>query len=146
MNFRLLGTNGFHLKAKAEKFTAEGSRCRQSLKYENLSSSFGRQKLQPKELSLDLGPGPKAKGEVLGTSLSLLHRTFTCFLTIKLITLSSSAHQNFTNRRKLFGAVSASRQVDKRRVFQGMNDVQRETILYFIYSLILFLCELRSFT
>ena len=78
--------------------------------------------------------------------ISLLHRTFTCLLTwIKLITLSSSAHQNFTNRRKLLGAVSASRQVDKRRVFQGMNDIQRETILYFICPFILFICELTSF-
>jgi len=63
--------NGFHVKAKAEKFTADVSRCRQSLKYENLPSSFGRQKLHPKELSLDLGLGPKAKGEVTGTRLNV---------------------------------------------------------------------------
>ena len=36
MHFRLLGTNGFHVKAKNERFTAPGSRCRQNLKYENL--------------------------------------------------------------------------------------------------------------
>ena len=40
--FRLLGTNGSHLKAKSERFTAAGSRCRQNLKYENFTSSFGR--------------------------------------------------------------------------------------------------------
>ena len=33
--FRLLGTNGFHIKAENERFTASGSRSRQSLKYEN---------------------------------------------------------------------------------------------------------------
>ena len=36
VKFRLLGTNGFHLKAKNEIFSAAGSRCRQNLKYENL--------------------------------------------------------------------------------------------------------------
>ena len=35
VNFRLLATNGFHLKAKNERFSAAGSRCRQNLKYEN---------------------------------------------------------------------------------------------------------------
>ena len=29
--FRLLGTNGFHVKAEKERFTAAGSRCRQNL-------------------------------------------------------------------------------------------------------------------
>ena len=33
--FRLLGTNGFHVKAKNERFIAASSRCRQNLKYEN---------------------------------------------------------------------------------------------------------------
>ena len=44
------GTNGFHIEAKNERFTAAGSRCRQNLKYENLTSSFGRlrQKIAPK--------------------------------------------------------------------------------------------------
>ena len=36
MHFRLLGTNGFHVKANNERFTGPGSRCRQNLKYENL--------------------------------------------------------------------------------------------------------------
>ena len=36
MHFHLLGTNGFHVKAKNERFAAPGSRCRQNLKYENL--------------------------------------------------------------------------------------------------------------
>ena len=38
MHFCLLGTNatnGFHVKAKNERLTAPGLRCRQSLKYEN---------------------------------------------------------------------------------------------------------------
>ena len=30
--FRLLGTNGFHVKAKSERFTAATPRCRQNLK------------------------------------------------------------------------------------------------------------------
>ena len=40
MHFRLLGTNGFHVKAKNERFTAATSCCRQNLKYENFTSSF----------------------------------------------------------------------------------------------------------
>jgi len=39
LNFRLLSTNGFHVKAKAEKFTAASSRCRQNVKHENFTSS-----------------------------------------------------------------------------------------------------------
>ena len=42
VHFRLLGTNGFHVKAKNERFTAASSRCLQNLKYENFMSSFGR--------------------------------------------------------------------------------------------------------
>ena len=34
VHFRLLGTNGFHVKAKNGRFTAPGSRRRQNLKYE----------------------------------------------------------------------------------------------------------------
>ena len=34
LHFRLLGTNGFHVKAKSKKFTAATLRCRQNLKYE----------------------------------------------------------------------------------------------------------------
>ena len=50
--FRLLGTNGFHVKAKNERFTATSSRCRQNLKYENFTSSFGRlrQNIAPKSV------------------------------------------------------------------------------------------------
>ena len=40
--FRLLGTIGFHVKAKNERFTAVSSRCGQNLKYENFTSSFCR--------------------------------------------------------------------------------------------------------
>ena len=48
--FRLLGTNGFHVKEENEMFTAAGSRCCQNLKHENCTSSFGRlrQKLYQK--------------------------------------------------------------------------------------------------
>ena len=42
LHFRLLGTKGFHVKAKRERFTAASSSCRQNLKYENFTSSFGR--------------------------------------------------------------------------------------------------------
>ena len=50
--FRLLGTNGFHMKAENERFTASGSRCRQNLKYENFTSSFARlrQNIAPKSV------------------------------------------------------------------------------------------------
>ena len=52
MHFRLLGTHGFHVKAKNERFTAASSRCRQNLKYENFTSSFGRlrQNFAPKSV------------------------------------------------------------------------------------------------
>ena len=42
LHFRLLGTNGFHVKAKGERFTVASSRRSQNLKYENLPSSLGR--------------------------------------------------------------------------------------------------------
>ena len=35
---------GFHVKAKNDRFTAASSRCRQNLKFENFTSSFGRQR------------------------------------------------------------------------------------------------------
>ena len=38
----LSGSNGFHAKAGNEIFTAAGSYCRQNLKLENFTSSFGR--------------------------------------------------------------------------------------------------------
>ena len=52
VDFRFLGTNGFHEKAKNEKFTAASSRCRQNLKFENFTSSFGRlrQNIAPKSV------------------------------------------------------------------------------------------------
>ena len=34
VHLRLLGTNGFHVKAKIERFTAAGWLCRQNLKYQ----------------------------------------------------------------------------------------------------------------
>ena len=40
--FRLPCTNGFHVKAKSEIFTVATPRCRQNLRYENFTSSFGR--------------------------------------------------------------------------------------------------------
>ena len=42
VHFRLLCTNDFHIKVKNERFTAASSLCRQNLKYENFTSSFGR--------------------------------------------------------------------------------------------------------
>ena len=52
LHFRLLGTNGFHVKAKNERFTAATSRCCQNHKYENFTSSFGRlrQNIAPKSV------------------------------------------------------------------------------------------------
>ena len=52
LHFRELGTKGFHVKAKTERFTAASSRCRQNLKYENFTSSFGRlrQNIAPKSV------------------------------------------------------------------------------------------------
>ena len=48
----LLATNVFHVKAENERFTAKGSRCRQKLKFENFTSSFGRlrQNIAPKSV------------------------------------------------------------------------------------------------
>ena len=42
LHFRLSGRNGFHVKAKSERFTAASSRCCQNLKYGNFAWSFGR--------------------------------------------------------------------------------------------------------
>ena len=42
VHFRLLGTNGFDVKAKNERFTATSSRSLQNLKYENSTLSFSR--------------------------------------------------------------------------------------------------------
>ena len=52
VHFRLLGTNGFHVKAKNERTNAAPSRCRQNLKHENFTSSFGRlrQNIAPKSV------------------------------------------------------------------------------------------------
>ena len=52
VHFRLLGTNGFHVKAKNERFPAASSRCRQNFRYENFTSSFGRlrQNIAPKSV------------------------------------------------------------------------------------------------
>ena len=51
LHFRLLGTNGFHVKAKSERFTAATPRCRQNLKYENFKSSCRlRQNIAPKSV------------------------------------------------------------------------------------------------
>jgi len=49
-----LGTNGFHVKAENERFTAGSLHCHQNLKHKNLTSSFGslglRQKSAPKSV------------------------------------------------------------------------------------------------
>ena len=41
-HFRLIGTNGFYVKAKKKRFTTAGWCCRQYLKYENVRSSSRR--------------------------------------------------------------------------------------------------------
>ena len=48
--FRLLGTNGFHVKTENERFTGADSPSRQNLQCENFTSSFDRlrQKITPK--------------------------------------------------------------------------------------------------
>ena len=52
VHFPLFGTNGFHVTAKNKRFTAASYRCRQNLKYENFTSSFGRlrQNIAPKSV------------------------------------------------------------------------------------------------
>ena len=52
VHFCLVDTNGIHVKAENERFTAAGLRCRQNLKHENFTSSFGRlrQKFAPKSV------------------------------------------------------------------------------------------------
>ena len=51
LHFRLLGTNGFHVKAKSAKSAASSRFC-QNLKHENLTWSFGRlrQNIAPKSV------------------------------------------------------------------------------------------------
>ena len=53
VHFRLFGTNGFHVKAK--RFTVASFLCRQNLKYENFTSSFGklRENIAPKSVQHD---------------------------------------------------------------------------------------------
>ena len=52
VHFSMLCTNGFHVKAKIERFTAASSCCCQKLKYENFTSSFARlrQSIAPKSV------------------------------------------------------------------------------------------------
>ena len=52
VHFRMLCTNGFHVKAKIERFTAASTCCCQKLKYENFTSSFARlcQSIAPKSV------------------------------------------------------------------------------------------------
>ena len=42
VHFRLLGANGFHVKAKNGRLTAAASCSRQNLKHENFTLLFGR--------------------------------------------------------------------------------------------------------
>ena len=42
VSFYLLGGNGFHVMAENQRFTAVSLRCRQKIKCENCTSSFGR--------------------------------------------------------------------------------------------------------
>ena len=50
--FPLLCTNCFHVRAENERFSGAGSSCRQNLKYENFTSSYGRlrQNIAPKRV------------------------------------------------------------------------------------------------
>ena len=52
MHFRLLGRNGFQVKAENKRFPAAQSRYLQNLKYENFTFSFGglRKKIPPKRV------------------------------------------------------------------------------------------------
>ena len=45
VHLHLLGTNGYHARPKNEGFIVASFRCRQNLKYENCTSSFGSQKI-----------------------------------------------------------------------------------------------------
>ena len=83
MYFRLLGTNRSHVKAKNERFTGVGSRCRQNLKYENFTSSFGRQQ---RDLASRLRPTPNGKRQAAACRKSkkinyLILAYFTVFVT-----------------------------------------------------------------
>ena len=51
-HFHMLGTKGFHVKAEKERFIAVSSHCRQNVKSENFTSSFGRlrQRIAPKSV------------------------------------------------------------------------------------------------
>ena len=54
VRFRLLGTNGYHVKAKNERFNAATDSCyHPNLKYENFASWFSRlrQKIGPKSVA-----------------------------------------------------------------------------------------------
>ena len=50
VHFRVLATNGLHIKAKDRRFTAAGSHCHQNFKYKNFTLLFGGlcQKTAPK--------------------------------------------------------------------------------------------------
>ena len=52
LHFRLVGTNGFHVKASNERFSTAVSRCPQNPEYDNFTLSFGRprQKIAPKSV------------------------------------------------------------------------------------------------
>ena len=54
VHFRLLGTNGFHVKAENERFSAVGLRCYWNPKYENFTPSFDglRQKIALKSVPI----------------------------------------------------------------------------------------------
>ena len=67
VRFRLLGTNGYHVKAKNKRFAATGSRCRQNLKCENSSSSFGRirRKIAPERLCSSI-IFPRSSNQIFG--------------------------------------------------------------------------------
>ena len=78
--FRVLRTNGFHVKAENERFTAVGSRCRQNLKYEHFMSTIGRLRKQI---------APKSVPHVQHDYLSSFNQSNNGFVVLSLLFLSS---------------------------------------------------------
>ena len=83
MHFRLLGTNGYHVKVNNKRFTAAGSRYRQNLKYENFTSSFGRlrRKIAPKAChTCRMIIFPHSANQIFGLWCWRCHRHFINYL------------------------------------------------------------------
>ena len=85
-----LGTNGFHVKAKNEKFTAASSRCRQNLKYENFTSWFGR---------LRQNIAPRSVPHVQHDYFSSFNQSIHWFVVLSLTLPSSNLELSITARQ-----------------------------------------------